>query len=82
MEILIPKLDILQNASELLEKSDTIQCSTFLHMAGPAAQHVYESWTIANEDKDGIAKLDDKFVKHCSPCKTRASSEEANTPEA
>ena len=69
MEILVPKLDILQNASELLEKSDTIQCSTFLHMAGPAAQHVYESWTIANEDKDGIAKLDDKFVKHCSPCK-------------
>ena len=56
-----------KTAKEFSEKSGAIQCATFLHVAGPAAQHVYASWTIATKDKDDIAKLEDKFARHGSP---------------
>ena len=48
-------------ASGVSEKSQKIQCNVFLHVAGPAAQKVFSTWTIPDDEKDKIEPLITRF---------------------
>ena len=60
---------IFKIASELSEKTQAVQCAAFLHVAGPAAQHVFASWTLEDTEKDKIDVLEKKFAEFCEPKK-------------
>ena len=47
------------------EKSQKIQCNVFLHVAGPAAQKVFSTWTIPDDEKDKIEPLITRFKTYC-----------------
>ena len=48
-------------ANGVSEKSQKIQCNIFLHVAGPAAQKVFSTWTIPDDKKDKIEPQITKF---------------------
>ena len=48
-------------ASGVSEKSQKIQCNVFLHVAGPAAQKVFSTWTIPDDEKDKTELLITRF---------------------
>ena len=52
-------------ASGVSEKSQKIQCNVFLHVAGPAAQKVFSTWTIPDDEKDKIEPLITRFKIYC-----------------
>ena len=52
-------------ASGVSEKSQKIQCNVFLHVAGPAAQKVFSTWTIPDDEKDKIEPLITRFKTYC-----------------
>lgn len=47
-------------------KGDTIQRMTLLHVLGPDAIDVYNTWT---EDKTRLADIKKKFKEYCNPSK-------------
>ena len=47
------------------EKSQKIQCNVFSHVAGPAAQKVFSTWTIPDDEKDKIEPQITKFKIYC-----------------
>ena len=50
--------DIYALAAGVSEKAENIQVATFLHVAGPQAQQVYNSFEFNNvDDKDKIAAV-------------------------
>ena len=57
-------------ASGLAEKATGVQAATFLHVAGPEALEVYNtfSWTTA-DDKNKVDKIMEKFDQYCNPRK-------------
>ena len=60
---------IYKTALELSATDEAIQCAAFLHVAGPTAQRVYASWTLAAGEEDKIAVLEAKFEQFCAPKK-------------
>ena len=52
-------------ASGVSEKSQKIQCNVFLHVAGPAAQKVFSTWTIPDDEKDKIKPIITRFKTYC-----------------
>ena len=59
--------DVYAMATELYKKPEPVQCATFLHMAGPAAQRVYATLTFADDEKDKLQVLKTKFKQYCEP---------------
>ena len=43
------------------EKLQKIQCNVFLHVAGPAAQKVFSTWTNPDDEKDKMEPLITRF---------------------
>ena len=62
--------EIFSLASGLSEKDAGVQAATFLHVAGPEALEVYNtfSWA-ANGDKNKVDKIMEKFDQYCNPRK-------------
>ena len=56
-------------AAELRKKNEDVQCTTFLHVAGPAIQEIHASMTLFPEDQDKVSPLTDKFQAFCEPKK-------------
>ena len=46
--------DLYAMATELYKIPEPVQCTTFLHVAGPAAQRVYATLTSADDEKDKL----------------------------
>lgn len=66
----IQSFDLFLIASGISEKSEKVQCATFLHVAGEDARVVFNSFDFAKEGDD--SKLDilkDKFQTYCEPRK-------------
>ena len=64
------RFEIFSLASGLSEKATGVQAATFLHVAGPEALEVYNtfSWTTA-DDKNKVDKIMEKFDQYCNPRK-------------
>ena len=52
-------------ASGASSKGEKVQCSLFLHVAGPEAQKAYRTMNIPSEDKDKIKPLVKAFKEYC-----------------
>lgn len=50
-------IQLYETATELTSKPDKIQCATLLHVAGPAAQQIYETFQFTLEKFDKIQPL-------------------------
>ena len=59
--------DLYAMATELYKKPEPVQCATFVHVAGPAAQRVYATLTFADDKKDKLQVLKTKFKQYCEP---------------
>ena len=64
------RFEIFSLASGLSEKDAGIQAAAFLHVAGPEALEVYNtfSWPTA-DDKNKVDKIMEKFDQYCNPRK-------------
>ena len=58
-----------ETATELTTKTQAIRCATFLHVAGPAAQQIYETFQFAREERNKLEPLKAKFKAYCEPKK-------------
>jgi len=55
-------------ASGLTSKDTKIQAATLLHVIGPAALEVYNTFTWENEgDNEKVEMIMEKFVAYCIP---------------
>ena len=62
--------DIFSLASGLSGKVAKVQAATFLHIAGPEALEVYNTFTWDdNHDKSKVNKIIEKFDQYCNPRK-------------
>ena len=57
------------NATGRDKKSEQIQCSTLLAVAGEEALEVYNRFEIPEDDKDKIEPLIKQFERYCMPRK-------------
>ena len=64
------RFEIFSLASGLSEKDAGIQAAAFLHVAGPEALEIYNtfSWPTA-DDKNKVDKIMEKFDQYCNPRK-------------
>uniref|UniRef100_H3AY83 Retrotransposon gag domain-containing protein n=1 Tax=Latimeria chalumnae TaxID=7897 RepID=H3AY83_LATCH len=64
------QFEIFLIASRIVEKTEKVQAMTFLHVAGPAALDVYNTfeWE-GEEDKEELAQIMGKFERYCNPRK-------------
>ena len=64
------RFDIFSLATGLSEKSDKVQSATLLHVAGPTALEVYNTFTWDEEgDEQKVNKILQKFENYCKPRK-------------
>ncbi len=61
----IRSFEIYSIAGGTSEKSELVQCNTFLHVAGPSAQKVFSTFKFDVGDVDKIKPLKDKFKNFC-----------------
>ena len=64
----IQKFEIYLIASGISEKSEKVQCATFLHVAGDDALKVFNTFEF-DEDVDGLEGLKELFRMYCEPRK-------------
>ncbi|CAL9700809.1 unnamed protein product [Knipowitschia caucasica] len=64
----VQKFELYLIASGLSEKSQKVQCATFLHVAGDEAIKVYNTMEFEGDDED-IDELKGKFREYCEPRK-------------
>ena len=64
----IQKLELYLIASGISEKSQKVQCATFLHVAGDEAIKVFNTMEF-EEDEEDIEALKEKFRVYCEPRK-------------
>lgn len=65
----IQRFEPFSLASGVAEKSETVQCATFLHMAGEEAIKVGNTFEFSEEERNKIQVLKDKFKNYCEPRK-------------
>ena len=65
----IRAFQLYETATELTAKTEPIRCATFLHVAGPAAQQIFDTLQFATEERGKIQPLKDKFKAYCEPKK-------------
>ncbi|CAJ1049307.1 uncharacterized protein K02A2.6-like [Xyrichtys novacula] len=63
------RFELFSVASGVSEKSEKVQCATFLHVAGEEAIKVCNTFVFADAEKDKIAVLKSKFKEYCEPRK-------------
>ena len=64
------RFDIFSLATGLSEKSDKVQLATLLHVAGPTALEVYNTFTWDEDgDEQKVNKILQKFENYCKPRK-------------
>ena len=64
------RFDIFSLASGLSGKDAKVQAATFLHVAGPEALEVYNTFTWDEDnDKSKVDKISEKFDQYCNPRK-------------
>ena len=57
-------------ATKMDEKPEKVQCTTFLHVAGPQAQEIYATFTFTEAEKDIIEILKKCLRSTVSPKRT------------
>jgi hypothetical protein len=62
-------LELYLTATGIEEKTEKVQVATFLHVAGPDAQCVYNTFDIVADDREKIDVLKTKFKEYCEPRK-------------
>lgn len=66
----IQSFELFLIASGISDKSEKVQCATFLHVAGEDARGVFNTFDFAEEGDDNkIAILKEKFKQYCEPRK-------------
>ena len=55
--------------SELDKKTESMQCATFLHVAGAQAQEIFDTFTIPEANQNKIETLRELFSDYCEPRK-------------
>ena len=66
----IQSFELFLIASEIGEKSEKVQCATFLHIAGEEARAIFNAFDFAKVgDEHKIDILKDKFKQYCEPRK-------------
>lgn len=65
----LQRYELFAIASGVAEKSEEVQCATFLHVAGEEAIKVSNTFVFANDERDKIAPLKQKFQDYCEPRK-------------
>ncbi|KAJ0009566.1 hypothetical protein NQD34_001268 [Periophthalmus magnuspinnatus] len=65
----IQRFELFCTASGIAEKSEKVQCATFLHVAGEEAIKVSNTFHFAEDEEDKIAVLKKKFQEYCEPRK-------------
>lgn len=68
-KIWIQKFDLFLTASGIAEKSEKVQCATFLHVAGEDAIKVCNTFEFHEDERDKIDVLKQKFRNYCEPRK-------------
>ena len=64
------RFDIFSLASGLSEKDAGVQAATFLHVAGPEALEVYNTFSWPNpDDRSKVDKIMETFDQYCNPRK-------------
>ena len=54
-------------ASGVAAKSEDVQCAIFLYMIGEEALRIFNTFTFADEEKDNLNLIIEKFDTHCNP---------------
>lgn len=65
----LQRYELFAVASGVAEKSETVQCATFLHIAGEEAIKVSNTFVFADGERNKIAVLKQKFKEYCEPRK-------------
>ncbi len=68
-KVWLQKFELYLIASGVAEKSETVQCATFLHIAGEEAIKVYNTFQFTAEEVNKIDELKKKFKEYCEPRK-------------
>ena len=63
----LQQLRLYYAATGIDKKSEKIQCSTLLAIAGEDAIEVFNTFTFEEDDNDKIGPLIAKFEQHCTP---------------
>ena len=63
------RFELFCTASGIVEKSEKVQCATFLHVVGEGAIKVCNMFVFADGEKDKIDMLKKKFEDYCEPRK-------------
>lgn len=62
------QFELFSAASGLSEKAEKVQSATLLHVAGPEALEVYNTFSWDNNgDENKVAKILEKFQAYCNP---------------
>lgn len=65
----IQRFELFNTASGIEEKSQKVQCATFLHVAGEEAIKVFNTFVYADGERNNLAVLTKKFLDYCEPRK-------------
>lgn len=63
-KVWLQKFELYLIASGVSEKSETVQCATFLHIAGEEAIKVYNTFQFTEGEMNKIAALKRKFKEY------------------
>ena len=58
--------EIYAGAAGVTSKPEKVQCCVFLHVAGPEAQKLFHTFTIADGDRHKIKPLTEAFEEYCT----------------
>ena len=62
--------DLFLTASGIDEKDEAVQAATFLHLIGPEARSIYDTFEFSDpEDRKKLTPLKQKFAAYCKPRK-------------
>lgn len=64
-KVWLKKFELYLIASGVAEKSETVQCATFLHIVGEEAIKVYNTFQFMEREKNKIVELKKKFNEYC-----------------
>ena len=67
------QFEIYLSATQIKGKNEEVKSSTFLHVIGPDALEIYNTFTWENEgDEKKLSKIVEKFASYCNPKKNVA----------
>ena len=63
----IREFEVYEIATQLTDKPEKVRCATFLHVAGPQALAVSQTFQFVDEERDKIEPLKAEFKSYCQP---------------